>query len=158
MTHLKYKLPKSLTVLTFFLFFFNCKTHKIKFETNPNFIFKEVYFQHFVGGQPGNAGFNVFIILEKPTDIKPDSLYFQERVASVEIRDNQWIARFNTIKRNEINLSQNQEPNVIEHVEKMKKFPFKLLDDQAVLLYNYNNTRYYYKIDNIKSKETIYFP
>lgn len=158
MKHIKYKLHKSLVVLTFFLLFFNCKTPGIKFESKPNFKFSEVYQQYFVGGQPGNAGFNVFMILENPTIAKPDSLYFQERVASVEIRDQQWIARFKTINRKEVNLSQNQETDINEHVKKMDNFPFNLLDNQAVLLYNHNNTSYYYKIVNIKSKEVIYFP
>ena len=156
---------KYYTLFILFLFsilFYQCNTSKIIFQEKPEFDILEVFSQGFVGGQPGNAGINVVINVENSEDIIPDSLYFQQRVAALEVKPYEkgvlWVARFQHITRSEPNLNENPNGDLTAEVPIMENFPFDLQNNEAVLLYHKNNTALYYKIINIKQKETIFFP
>lgn len=115
-----------------------------------------------MGGQPGNSGINVVIQVSAAENITPDSLYFQNRVSKIDIKTNEnevlWVARFQTITRKEINIGKNSDEDVSIEVPEMENFPFELGKNEAVLLYHQNSTAFYFKIEGIKTKETIYYP
>ncbi len=155
---IKNTLIKALLLLSFLVFFTSCTSQHIKLIKNPDFKIIESFKQNYVGGLPGNAGFNVFLIVNDPTGIVPDSLYFQNRVAKVDIRDQQWVAHYRTVKRNEINFSNNQNAKIEEKISEMPNFPFKIEEDEAILLYHQNQKSFYYKIKGIKTKESVFYP
>lgn len=138
-----------------------CKSNQIKFQDKPDFQIIKSYYQDFIGGQPGNSGTLVFLTVTTSTELMPDSLYFQNRVAVIEsqTKENQklWTARFQKTTLNEINLKENQNTNLSAEVPEMDAFPFKLQNDEAILLYHQNNTAYYYKLKGLIQKETIFF-
>jgi len=138
-----------------------CKSNQIKFKEKPDFQIINSFYQDFIGGQPGNSGTLVFLTVTTSTELIPDSLYFQNRVAVIQsqTKENQklWTARFQKTTRNEINLKENQNTNLSAEVPEMDAFPFKLQNDEAILLYHQNNTAYYYKLKGLKQKETIFF-
>jgi hypothetical protein len=157
---MNFKFPLIFSV--FILIFCQCKSSKVTFQKNPDFEISEAYAQGFVGGMPGNSGTNVVIQVLPIENIIPDSLYYQNRVSNIDVKpgDNGvlWVARFQKITRKEINIANETTEDVSIDVPEMENFPFELEKNEAVLLYYQNNTAYYYKIEGIKIKDTIYYP
>lgn len=151
-----------LKIVVVTLLFWQCNTSKISFQKNPEFTVIEVYSQDWFGGQPGNSGTNLVIEVLNSENITPDSLYFQNRVSSVDIKPAEkgtlWVGRFQKVGRKEVILNESDNTDVSVTIPEMENFPFKLENNEAVLLYHQNNTAYYYKISEIKTKESIYFP
>ena len=121
-----------------------------------------IYAQDWVGGRPGNAGTYVTIEIDNPTEIIPDSMYYQQRIAPIEINEVnnkiQWIGRFQTITRRQINLNENPDTTIEEEVPVSENFPFELKEDEVVLLYHDEDGSYFYKWQTVKKKKTIFYP
>lgn len=139
-----------------------CKSKQPVFQDQTPFKYSMIYAQDWVGGQPGNAGTYVTIEIDDPAEITPDSMYYQQRIVPVEVRETndktQWIGRFKTITRRQINLNENPDADIEEEVPVSENFPFELKEDEVVLLYHDDDGSYYYKWQTVKKKKPIFYP
>ena len=132
----------------------SCKS--VEFQKNPPFEVLKVSYNHWAGGQPGVSGINIKIDYKTEFNVVFDSIYFQSRKGTIdsytEGNDTFIIGRISTSSPKTItpdNTTTSEQPK--------EKFPFKLAEDEAVLLYTHNSKTFYYKISNIEETDTKFF-
>lgn len=153
--------------LLFSLSFTQCSSAQKSFKVTETFevIDKEnpkVYYRHWIAGvRGGGSGTNVFIhesILKGKT---VDSIYFQNKVAKLNIpstASNFFTASF----RRDIN--QLKKPGIETDEVKNSKinqqpiFPFELNDNEAVVSYLVKSDKRYLKITNMVKQESLAYP
>ena len=111
------------------------------------------YFQNWIAGvKNGGSGINIFIpVTNLKTNITLDSLYFRGNKVLLETKPNNpnlFVGRILT----EANQNEDFSPNTEEETS------FDLKENEAVIIYTENDKMKYYKIENIKEKQTEYFP
>ena len=141
-------------ILSIFIILFGfSECGSMQFDKNPPFKIISASYQNWNGGQPGVKGTNVKIQFTSTKTIQFDSVYFDNRVAKLETKnsnDNLLIGYFNTssIKR-DIILDANPTKELKNPVLEIKKFPFDLKENEAVISYKINDEIKYYKINEL---------
>ena len=146
---------KILSILAIIYGFSQCASSRL--ETNPNFEIVSADYMKWNGGQPGVSGINVTIKLKEKSTIVFDSLYFRKRAAKVEFKDGSVIiANYNTSKNNNRNLTlhKDRRKEVGNKIPKQNNIPFELNDNEAILSYQINEKTKYFKISEIKKRES----
>lgn len=149
-----------LFILTIIISFSQCGS--LKFDEHPPFEIKSAVYENWFGGQPGVSGINVKIHFSSNRTIEFDSIYFSNKVAKLEAKDANKntvvFGYFNTSTRqNNLVLDANPIKELKNPVPEIKKFPFKLKKNQAVISYKINGKIKYYKIKSlVKSKSINY--
>ncbi len=143
---------------------FQCATSQ-KLEKEAPTDFENVYFQDWNGGANGSgSGTNLFITL-KDNSIELDKVYFRGKMVKLEHKTADkplYIGRFKTkgaIRDITISLDPEKETkNTVDTQEEKEKIPFELKDTECVVSYNDGGKTKYYKITNVKQKETLNYP
>ena len=135
-----------------FAFFLQCSSVQ-KLQDSVSFKIEQPYYQNWVAGvKNGGSGINIFIpVTNLKTNIALDSLYFRGHKVLLETKPNNpnlFIGRILT----EANQNEDFSPKTEAEI------PFDLKENEAVIIYTENDKKKYYKIDNIKEKQTEYFP
>lgn len=138
-----------------------CKS--IQFDKHPPFKITKATYNNWIGGQPNVKGINVFVLYTSEQSVEFDSMYFNERITKIEIKEKQGIklivGRYDTSTRNEdLILHSDSKKETGNKVPKTNTFPFELGENEAVISYKEGNKTKYYKIKNIKQTETDFYP
>lgn len=120
----------------------------------------KVYYQHWVAGvRGGGSGTNVFIHKSIIDGKAVDSIYFQNKIAKLEVPNGTNEIYTASFRRN---LNQRQIPDLSQQGENPETIeqeqPFNLEDNEAVVSYIENDTKKYLKITNITKKEALAYP
>ena len=121
----------------------------------PPFEISEATYSYWTGGQPGVSGITILIRYDTDKTIQFDSIYFQSKTGYIEnnIHDGKdyLIGRIDTSKP--------ATPTINENSDKQpdQRFPFQLLQNEAVISYSYQNKSFYFKISNLKETDKIVF-
>jgi len=156
------KTMKLLSIIAILFSFTQCGS--IKLEKNPPFKLEKATYHHWLGGQPGISGTNIEVRLKENSNIDFDSIFFQNKSTKVEINTavNKilLIGNFNTSKRQSRNLilDYNTVKELENRVPGLRKLPFKLKENEAILTYIIDNKIKYFKIKNIEKAKPIFFP
>ncbi|QXP71627.1 hypothetical protein H0I29_05970 [Polaribacter sp. R2A056_3_33] len=146
---------KTLSILLLILSFSQCGS--TKFQKNTSFIIDSANYMTWTGEQPGIHGINVQIQLKEKSSITFDSLYFRNKATKVEIKEASLIiANYTTSKNKNLDVTLHLDPKK-EFKNKLpvqKKIPFELSKKEAVLSYQLNGETKYYKIKEIKERDT----
>ncbi|APG65785.1 hypothetical protein LPB136_10595 [Tenacibaculum todarodis] len=141
---------------------FQCAS--LKFEDNPPFKINSATFKNYVGGMPGVSGTNVVINYETSTTVNFDSLFFKGRKAKIELETS---GKKNYIKGHFNTSTVNSKEDLVLHKDGKKeygnkvpekKFPFELKESEAVISYLENGETKFFKVENIKKGEEIFYP
>ncbi len=124
----------------------------------------EVFYQEWVGGQPGSRGTLVTIKLDTPnTKMTFDSIYFDGKVVKL---------KSNLVKNEQIitgNFMVLTNPNgMVLHTDPKKEFgntapnleakiPFEIEKNEAIISYSIHNKIRYFKVENIKKRKTLFY-
>jgi hypothetical protein len=136
------------------MFAISCKS--AEFQKNPPFEVLEASYNNWAGGQPGVSGINVRIHYRTSQEVTFDSIYFQSKKGIIDSYNEEGKAFI-------IGRINNSRPKVVAPDGAIKQknpeaiIPFKLDDDEAVLVYTFNNTTYYYKVSKIKKTDDKFF-
>jgi len=153
---------KRVSIFVLILVNFQCNSSKIIYDKTPNFKILSTYAEDFVGGRPGNSGTVVIMTIENQSQIQPDSLYYEKRIAKIEVRKTEegeiWIGRFQKITRKEPNLNEDSNENLILEIPEAENYPFDLKNNQAVVKYFDKNKPCYFLINEIIIKPTLFYP
>ncbi|MGJ8760148.1 MAG: hypothetical protein ACSHXA_06360 [Polaribacter sp.] len=146
---------KTLSILLLILSFSQCGS--TKFQKNTSFIIDSANYMTWTGEQPRIHGINVQIQLKEKSNITFDSLYFRNKATKVEIKEASLIiANYTTSKSKNLDVTLHLDPKK-EFKNKLpvqKKIPFELSKNEAVLSYQLNGETKYYKIKEIKERDT----
>ncbi len=150
-----------LVILTFIMASFSQCSSAQKLQNEAPTAIGEVYFQKWIAGvEGGGSGVNIFIETLS-NDTKLDSVYFQGQVAKLEVKpgtENEYIGRFISDFNKKEDMVFSSDPNK-EYGNKPPqlpvKIPFELNDDECVISYSENDKTKYFKLKNIKEKESI---
>lgn len=165
MTHFKRFL--GLLSISLLLFSFsNCGGSKngvsdFELTLSPPFTFGEVYFQDWVAGvKDGGSGTNVSIAFENMDDgVRIKNIYFHNKIEKAQPSSknpNVFMGYFNTIKKEDVIMDVNataEAQNILSVA-----FPFKLLDNEAVISYIHKGEIRYFKLMDIKEKPLLAYP
>lgn len=158
----RFKIFSILSLLISSIGLSQCQSAKIKLQKKTPFTIQKAYYQDWMGGQPGNSGTTVQLMVNSTKEVQPDSLFFQNRVAHIEIKPSDkvklWVANFRKVVRKDINMTDNPTGEYGNPVPEMTNFPFELEKDEAVLMYSKDAKVYYFKIAGLVQKETVFFP
>lgn len=139
-----------------------CETAKMKLQKTAPFTITQSFYQEWVGGQPGNSGTTLQLLVTVNDAIIPDSLYFQNRVTSVDTKPSKtgklWVGNFQKVVRKDFNMTDTPQGEYGNKVPTMIDFPFDLKKDEAVLKYTKEGKSFYYKIVGIVQEESLYYP
>jgi hypothetical protein len=144
-----------LSIIALILLSFSCcKSSKAQtsnfVNSTKHFSVANAYYTNWVGGQPGIKGITIKVFIDNTT-ITLDSIYFRNKQAALKqnLIDNNkpFICSITTSKSPDFILSDdpkkeygNKAPNIVNNI------PFQLKANEAVVSYNFNNTRFYKKI------------
>ena len=136
----------------------------INIEKEPPFQLEKSAYNNWVGGQPGVKGIQLVIALRENSTIAFDSVFFQKRATKIEINivDEKMllIGHFNTSNRlnSDLVLDINITKEIKNSVPEIKKFPFELKDNEAIISYKLDGKTNYFKIKNIEKSTPVFFP
>ena len=136
----------------------------INIEKEPPFQLEKSAYNNWVGGQPGVKGIQLVIALRENSKIAFDSVFFQKRATKIEINivDEKMllIGHFNTSNRlnSDLVLDINITKEIKNSVPEIKKFPFELKDNEAIISYELDGKTNYFKIKNIEKSTPVFFP
>lgn len=153
---------KFLSIIAILFSFTQCGS--IKLENNPPFKFKKASYNNWVGGQPGVSGTIVEIELGESSNIDFDSIFFRNKSTKVEINTSNGktllIGHFNTSKRQnrDLILDADVTKEMKNTLPDVKKFPFELKKDEAILSYKLGDKINYFKIEDIEKTKPVFYP
>lgn len=156
------KKMKFLPIIAVLFSFIQCRTTKL--EQQPPFKIEKVSYHNWTGGQPGVGGTNIEIKLKEKSNIKFDSIFFQNKSTAAEINTAAngmiLIGYFNTFKRQRKDLI--LDSNVVKEMKNTlpdrRNFPFQLKENEAILSYKIENKIKYFKITDIEKIKPRFFP
>lgn len=149
-----------LVILTFIMGSFSQCSSAQKLQKEAPTTFGEVYFQKWVSGMAqGPSGINIFIEI-KYANVQLDSVYFRGKGTKLDMVNSNkflYVGKF-VSKSTEIR-------DVIMHGDATQEFgnkapeipaklPFELAPDECVISYSVNNKTKYFKLTDIKEKES----
>lgn len=156
------KKMKFLGIITIIASLFHCAS--TKFDSNPPFKVNNATYNKYVGGVQGVSGMWVRVNYEADTTIAFDSLFFQGKKTKIELQtiQNKTYAsgHFNTSTVNskaDLMLHSNGKKEYGNKAPE-KKFPFELKENEAVISYLENGETKFFKIENIKKAEAVFYP
>mgnify|MGYP000619178694 FL=1 len=152
---------KILSILTIILGFSQCGS--MKFQENPPFKITSATYENWTGGQPGVKGTNVKIEYTANKIVEFDSIYFSNKVAKLQTKEaskNKMIfGYFNTSSlKNDMVLHSDSTKEMKNTIPKIKKIPFELKENEAVISYKINKKTKYYKITSLTKAKSSFFP
>ncbi|ARV15902.1 hypothetical protein [Polaribacter sp. SA4-12] len=153
---------KFLSIIAILFTFTQCGS--IKLENDPPFKFKKASYNNWIGGQPGVRGTIVEIELMESSNIDFDSIFFQNKSTIVEINTatgkTLLIGYFNTSKRQnrDLILDADVTKEMKNKLPDVKKIPFELKEDEAILSYKLGDKINYFKIEDIKKAKPVFYP
>lgn len=153
---------KILSILTLLFGFSQCNSSK--FVENPPFKVNKAFYNNWSGGQAGVSGIKLEIQLENAQEIEFDSIYFQKKKTKVEVlqkgNKTDLIGHFSTSKNINRDLILDADPTkeLKNTLPTIKKFPFQLKENEAILSYKKGKKIVYFKIENIKKAKPMFFP
>ncbi|WP_435675513.1 hypothetical protein [Polaribacter sp.] len=148
---------KILSIVVILLSFLQCKS--VKLDKGIPFEITSASYTNWDGGQAGVSGTRVEIKLKTASNIIFDSLYFQNKVTKVEVKNNKettlLMGHFNTSKRNDRDfiLDMDSKNELHNPIPERKKFPFKLKENEAIIRYRISDTVRYFKIENVQKQK-----
>jgi hypothetical protein len=133
-----------------------------KFEENPPFAITSAIYNNWSGGQPGNSGINVTINYTSLYPVKFDSIYFLKKIMKLEHTKTKEkkiiIANFVSAVKQDITLDLNSSKEINNTVPEIKKFPFKLNQNDAIISYILKGKTKYFKVKSIKKGKSVFYP
>ena len=140
------------------LFSIGC-SNQFKLEKKSILTFEESYYQEWVAGvKGGGAGLNIFLKLKESvnnTKVQIEGLYFREKYCELKFQGAKKYQGF--IKTNQNNKPNISDNSVVVEETEIKKIPFTLEKDNAVITYKENGKQKFFKIV-LNKKETQHFP
>ncbi len=154
---------KIISLLAIVLGFTQCKS--VKFDKHPPFNVNGASFNNWFGGQPGVSGMKVIIAYDATTKIEFDSIFFANRKTKIELskmKDKTYIiGHFNTSNvnsREDLILHKDTNKEMQNNIPQLKKIPFELKENEAVISFIEGDKTKYVKIKNIKQTQTDFYP
>lgn len=134
----------------------------VKFDQHPPFKITSAVHHNWTGGQPGVKGMNVKIAYTANQNIEFDSIYFEKRVVDLQIKDskknNLVVGYFSSNETNNIIFDANPVKELQNPIPIIKKFPFQLKENEAVISYKIKGKIKYFKIASVKKEKNLVFP
>jgi hypothetical protein len=153
---------KFLSIIAILFSFTQCGS--IKLDNNPPFKIEKALYNNWFGGQPGVSGTKIEIELKENSSIAFDSIFFRNKSTKVEIKTTSkktlLIAHFNTSKRQnrDLILDVDVTKEIKNTLPEVKKFPFDLKENEALISYKVGNEIKYFKIENVEKAKSMFFP
>lgn len=138
-----------------------CKSPK--FEKNPPFQITGATYNNWVGGQPGISGMKIIIGYTANQNVVFKSIFFFSKEMKVEHYKNEGnnyiIGRLDTSTRGDRDRILDKDPKKeMQNKLPKKKLPFKLKENEAIIVYMDGKTKKYVKVENIKQTNTDFYP
>ena len=155
-----------LTVLILSLGFDGCgsaytSNEKIIFMENPPFVIAESYYQDWVAGtKEGGSGANVNIIF---TSIQPEvtieNIYFRNQILKLQ-PSKDTPSKYIGYLRNKSGNDFIMDSDPIKEAQNTPNdaFPINLEKNEAVISYNFQGKKEYFKLTNLSEKKRIAYP
>jgi hypothetical protein len=154
------KTLKNFAILITILLLSRCAS--AKFEENPPFTITSAIYNNWSRGQPGNSGINVTITYTSIYPVKFDSIYFSKKIVKLESTKTKEtkmiIANFVSAVKPDIILDENSSKEINNTVPEIKKFPFELNQNEAIISYILKGKTNYFKIKTIKKEKSVFYP
>ncbi len=135
-----------------------------KLDDKAPVIFKDAYFQKWVGGiESAGWGYTFYLPYENNTNIKLDTIYFRDKSAKLEKKTDEPVYSANIkYPGNKVELIMDSDPkkeakNEVPKLEK-EKIPFELKENECVIRYTKNGKVGYFKIKDLKEKKLLAYP
>jgi len=156
------KITKLLALILIMTGFTQCKS--TKFDKTPPFTVTEATYTNWVGGIKGVRGVNVVINYTSSSEVKFDSIYFINKVIKIEfksVKEQQvLVGHFNTSSVNskeDLVLHADSTKELKNTIPSLKKFPFELKENEAVISYQEGKKTKYFKVENIKVGKSVFY-
>lgn len=153
------KIGKLFAVLFLVVAFSKCAT--TQFEQNPPFAITSAVYNNWSVKSTGAKGMIVNIGYDSKYVIKFDSIYFSKRAEKLSIskvKDKKLIsAIFSSIVKPDIILDENSSKELQNQFPEIKKLPFELKQNEAIISYKIKDKTKYFKIKSIKKGKTIFY-
>lgn len=136
-----------------------------KFDKNSPIEISDSHYQSWVGGKPGSSGTLVTIIAKVSNKhMVFDSIYFHKKATKLEtqIKEEKLTLIANFIERSyqDQDIVMSSDPKE-EYGNKppvlIKKIPFDLKNNEAIISYFIKEKKRYYKLTNIRKEKPIYY-
>tara|TARA_B110000238_G_C16098199_1_gene427075 strand:+ start:407 stop:895 length:489 start_codon:yes stop_codon:yes gene_type:complete len=156
------KVIKLLFILSIVCCFYKCSG--TIFVTSPSFNVDKAFYNKWIGGLPGVRGVKLELHLKNVDGIVFDSLFFQNKSTKAVVRvlgtKIQLLGHYSTSKRTKTDfiLDRNVQKELKNPFPVIQKTPFNLKENEAVLSYIKGGKRLFFKIENIKRLQSVFFP
>lgn len=154
------KTLKILSILVITFLFYQCGS--TKFEENPPFKITSAIYNNWTGGQPGNKGMTVNITYTSIYKIKFDSIYYSNKIVILEssiTKEKKMIsANFVSPVKPDMILDKNTSKETQNVVPLLKKFPFELKQNEAIISYIVKGKTKYFKVKSVKKGKSVFYP
>jgi hypothetical protein len=134
----------------------------LNLDKNPPFQITSAMYQNWVGGLPGSNGVIVTISYQSDADITFDSIYFLKKVSKLESNEYKETKTLSgriytsvSSDRKDLTLHSDPKKELQNQLPTLKKFPFELKDNEAVVRYKAKGIIKYFKVKNIKKGKPI---
>jgi hypothetical protein len=134
----------------------------LNLDKNPPFQITSAMYQNWVGGLPGSNGVIVTISYQSDADITFDSIYFLKKVSKLESNEYKATKTLSgriytsvSSDRKDLTLHSDPKKELQNQLPTLKKFPFELKDNEAVVRYKAKGIIKYFKVKNIKKGKPI---
>ena len=135
----------------------------LNLDKNPPFQITSAMYQNWVGGLPGSNGVIVTISYQSDADIAFDSIYFLKKVSKLESNEYKGTKTLSgriytsvSSDRKDLTLHSDPKKEFNHQLPTLKKSPFELKDNEAVVRYRVKGLLKYYKVKNIKKGKPIF--
>jgi hypothetical protein len=137
------------------------------FRKKTHFTIIKSFQQDWVGGVPGTSGTNIQVIVNNSTaKVKPLAIYFKKKKENIAVKSSDegvvWIANFLNNKKKEVKkdliMSDDTYAEYGNKAPKIEKLPFTINKDDIILSYSLKGKVYYFKLENVEKKETLFLP
>ena len=135
-----------------------------QFEKKPPFSIESATYTKWVGGIQGVRGTNIQIKLSKKTTVSFDSLFFQNKITKIAVRNKKGttflIGNYTTSSKQKNNFILHSDPTMElkNKIPKKANFPFSLKENEAIISYKVGGLSKYFKIVNIQKTSSEFFP
>ncbi|WP_029036338.1 hypothetical protein [Salinimicrobium xinjiangense] len=151
----------SFSALLVIFSFSNCANGK-QLQENPPKVVQQPYYSTWTGGvKAAGSGFNLFIPVEKGSEIVLDTVYFRGKKGMLEkdpSNENLYVARFKTASaEHDRDFVMHEDPRM-EYGNKppaiRERIPFELKEGEAVVHYTKNGKSKYFRLTDIQKKDS----
>lgn len=150
---------KFFATLLILVVFSKCAT--TQFEQNPPFVITSAVYNNWSGETSAKKGMTVNIAYTSKYVMKFDSIYFfkrAEKLTMSKVKDKKLIsANFSSKVKPDIILDDNSTKEINNKFPEIKKLPFELKQNEAIISYKIKDKTKYFKIKSIKKGKTIFY-